>query len=89
MFSSLFNEAKHSLIASGSISVAFYTFQLLSNMSADLEWLDYLTVLTLFQPSEIAAGEAGILPSELVLGLAGLLLYTLAVYVFKRRDLPL
>ncbi|WP_028608668.1 ABC transporter permease subunit [Paenibacillus harenae] len=89
LFSSLFNDAKQSLVASGGLSAAFYLFQMLSNMSENLEWLDYLTVLTLFQPTEIAAGEADIWPNAIGLGLAGSLLYALAVYIFKRRDLPL
>lgn len=89
LFSSIFNEAKNSLASSGGLSVLFYMFQLLSNMSEDLDWLDYLTVLSLFQPSAIASGDADIIPHAITLGLSGFLLYAIAVYVFTRRDLPL
>lgn len=89
LFSSLFNDAKHSLAASGALSAVFYMFQMISNLSPDLEWLNYFTVLTLFQPSEIAEGTAEILPGAIGLGIVGLLLYSTAAYTFMRRDLPL
>lgn len=89
LFSSFFNDAKHSLAASGALSVVFYMFQMIANLSANLEWLDYFTVLTLFQPSEIAAGTADILPGAIGLGIVGILLYSTAAYTFMRRDLPL
>ncbi|CAM4513319.1 ABC-2 type transport system permease protein [Paenibacillus endophyticus] len=88
-FSTLFNESKQSLLSSGALSVVFYMFQLLSNMSNDLKWLGRFTVLTFFKPAEIAVGSANLLPSIIGLGMIGLLFYWGAIYVFKRRDLPL
>lgn len=89
LFSSLFNDAKHSLAASGTISVVFYMIHLMGNMRDDLGWLDYLTILSLFQPGDIVAGTASVLFNAITLGIAGMLLYGSAIYVFIRRDLPL
>ncbi len=89
LFSSLLNDGRQSLAASGMLSAIFYITHLLSNMSPDLEWLKYLTVLTLFQPSEIAEVTAQLLPSVISLGVIGALLYSAAIYSFSRRDLPL
>lgn len=87
--SSLLNDSKQSLAASGFLSIAFYMFNLISNMSENLEWLRYLTVLSFFRPVDIAAGMTQVIPGAIGMGIAGVLMYSIAIYVFKRRDLPL
>ncbi|MCA0756357.1 ABC transporter permease subunit [Paenibacillus sp. N4] len=89
LFSSLFNDAKHSLAASGGLSVLFYMIHLIGNMTDNHEWLDYLTPLSLFEPAAIAAGEVNVALHAVSLGAAGIALYASAVYLFSRRDLPL
>lgn len=89
LFSCLFNSGKRTLSVSALISVVFYGIHLVSNMNPDLEWLPYLTVLTAFQPTEIATGAFDVLPVALGLGVSGILLYVLAVLVIRKRNLPL
>jgi ABC-2 type transport system permease protein len=89
LFSCLLNEARQALAASGLLSVLFYGFQIVSNMSGNLDWLQSFTILTAFQPGRIAAGSFDVLPVSLLLAASGLALYGAGIWIFSKRDLPL
>ena len=89
LFSCLFNDEKRALAASGLLSVIFFLLNSLARMGQDLEWMQYLTPFTVFNPTEIAKGAISVLPISIGLSVAGLLLYGLAVTIFRKRDLPL
>jgi ABC-2 type transport system permease protein len=89
LFSCLFNESKQTLAATGLLSVLFYGLYLVSNMNADFEWLQNFTLLSAFQPAEITAGTFDIWPISIGLGIAGIFLYRMAIWIFSKRDLPL
>lgn len=89
VFSCLLNDEKRALAASGLLSVIFFLLNSLARMGQDLKWLQFFTPFTAFQPTEIAKGTASVLPISIGLGVAGLLLYGLAIIIFRRRDLPL
>lgn len=89
LFSCLLNDSKHTLAASGLLSVFFFIAQLVANMSGEMEWLRGLTVLSVFEPIPIATSSYDVLPAALGLGAAGLVLYGAAVWIFSKRDLPL
>lgn len=58
-------------------------------ISLDFEWLRNITPFSLYNPSEIANGDAEIfIPSLILLGI-GFFTFSTAVVVFKRRNLPL
>lgn len=58
-------------------------------ISLNFEWLRNLTPFSLYNPSEIASGDAEIfIPSIILFGI-GFFTYSAAVVVFKRRNLPL
>ncbi|MGG6312774.1 ABC transporter permease subunit [Paenibacillus macerans] len=89
LFSCLLNDGKQTLAASGLLSVLFYGFQIVANMSGDLDWLRRLTVLSVFEPVKIAAGSYDVLPAALGLGAAGIVMYGAAIWIFSKRNLPL
>ena len=89
LFSCLFNEEKRALAASGILSVVFFLINSLGRMSQEMEWLNRFTPFTAFQPAEIAKGTVNVLPVSIGLGITGVLLYGLAIYIFRRRNLSL
>ncbi|MBS4174612.1 ABC transporter permease subunit [Bacillus sp. FJAT-49736] len=88
-FSCVLNDEKRALSLSGGLTIVFFAINLVAKMSTDLEWLKYCTVFSTFNPSDIAKGTIDILPVSLGLGFAGLVLYALAILIFRKRDLPL
>jgi ABC-2 type transport system permease protein len=86
--SCLFNSANNSLALGAGIPVAFYLFQMMSGFGEGLEFLKYFSMNTLYDPRAIVSGGTFWL-QFIVLGIIGVVLYILAVKVFKEKDLPL
>ena len=53
MFACSFNELKFSIGLGAGLGMAFFLVQMLSQVSDDIEFLKYLTPLTLFNPENI------------------------------------
>lgn len=85
--SCIFNDTKKSNGVGAGLTIAFVLIQMLSNVDGKLESLKYTTPLTLFSPERILAGEAGAVISFLILYIAGLVLISLGIASFTRRDL--
>jgi ABC-2 type transport system permease protein len=88
-FSCVLNDEKRALSISGGLSVVFFAINLVAKMSTDFDWLKYFTIFSAFNPTEIAKGTVDILPISLVLGGSGIILFSLAIFIFRKRDLPL
>ncbi|MED1203851.1 ABC transporter permease subunit [Heyndrickxia acidicola] len=89
LFSCLFNDEKRALTLSGLLTIIFFALDLAAKLSDRLSWIKSLTIFTCFHPSDIARGGVNIWPSAIGLAIAGVLLYSIALYIFKKRDLPL
>ncbi|MFZ3579422.1 ABC transporter permease subunit [Virgibacillus sp. DJP39] len=89
LFSCIFNDEKRALAVSGGLSFIFFAVDMLAKISDKLDWLQYFTIFTTFDATGIAEGNVDILPISLGLGIAGIILYTVAIFIFKNRDLPL
>jgi ABC-2 type transport system permease protein len=89
LISSLVNDEKKALGLSAGISLLLFIFDLAGKMSVEVEWLRSMTVFSLFAPQEIAVGVAHILTPSLILFGIGTLLFSIAAFVFVKRDLPL
>ncbi|MDR0797143.1 MAG: ABC transporter permease [Nitrososphaerota archaeon] len=86
--SCVFNSANNSLALGAGIPVAFYLFQMMSGFGEGLDFLKYFSMNTLYDPNAIVSGGSfGI--QFLVLVIIGVVLYVLAVKIFKEKDLPL
>lgn len=85
--SCIFNETKNSLLFGSGIPIAFLLIQMVSNAGDKLDWLKYLTIFTLFNPTNIVAGEDFVF-QFIILGIIGLALYTLGIIIFNKRDIP-
>ncbi|HKL80124.1 MAG TPA: ABC transporter permease subunit [Mobilitalea sp.] len=86
--SCLFNDTKNSLAIGAGLPVVFLLLQMISNVGEKTRFLKYFSLFTLFDPDKIIQGE-GFVPSFIVLGTIAVVMYSAAIYVFKKRDLPL
>lgn len=86
--SSFFNETKNSLAIGAGLPVAFLVLQMISNVGDATNFFKYFTLFTLFDPAQITSGD-GYLSSFLLLAGIGVIMYSAAIMVFKKRDLPL
>lgn len=89
LLSCLFNDEKRALAAAAGLTVLFYAADLVGKLSSDLDWLQNVTVFTLYRPAEIAQGTVEILQTAIGLAIAAVLLFVGSVTVFQKRDLPL
>ncbi|MDR2967699.1 MAG: ABC transporter permease [Methanobacteriaceae archaeon] len=87
--STIFNDMKLSLMFGGGIPLAFFLIQMLSNMGGKLEDLKFFTIFTLFQPHKILSGETQGYLMIGVLAILAIILYVLAFYIFKKKDLSI
>ncbi|MGN1401578.1 MAG: ABC transporter permease subunit [Bacillus sp. (in: firmicutes)] len=87
--SCLFNEAKNSLAFGAGIPIAFLLLQMLSNIGGDLENFKYVTMYTLYNPSNISDGSEPLFLPFLALGLIAVVLYIISLTIFDKKDLPL
>ncbi|WP_046173561.1 ABC transporter permease subunit [Domibacillus indicus] len=89
LVSSLCNDEKTSLGTAGALTFIFYGLDMAGKISPDFEWLRNITPFSLYNPSEIASGDAEIFVPSLILFGMGCFTYAAAVVVFKHRNLPL
>lgn len=88
-FSCIFNEAKYSLAFGAGIPILFFVINMLRNISDKYEWLQYLTIYTLYSPEAIVAGEESVLAISLAFAAIALALYSAGIAIFSRRNLYL
>ncbi len=86
-FSCIFNEAKFALAFGAGIPILFFIINMLRNIGDRFEWLQYLTLYSLFEPHDIVTGEQEIILISLVFVGIALLLYSLGIFIFSRRNL--
>ena len=86
--SCIFNDTRNSLALGAGISTLAYLLQMLASAGKVLADLRYLTFFTLFNPEKIAAGERGAMTGPLILLGGAIILFTAAVIVFQKKDLP-
>ena len=87
LFSCLFDDSRRYYAMAAGVPLVFYLLQMLKNMGGRLEWLQYLTPFTLFNPAAVLAGGGSVFPSMVVLVLFGAALFWLGAFLFTRRDL--
>lgn len=88
-FSCIFNEAKYSLAFGAGIPILFFIINMLRNIGDRFEWLQYMTLYSLFEPHDLVTGEQEIVLIGLAFIAIALLLYSLGIIIFSRRNLYL
>lgn len=89
MCSSIFNEYRLATLFGAGFPIIFILIQMLSNMEGSMEWLKYMTILTLFDSNKLISGD-----NEAYLMLGGLAIIAIVcsiigVAVFKRKNMSL
>lgn len=88
-FSCVFNDSKNSLAFGAGIPVLFFVIKMLANAGDKYTWIKDLTLLSLFNPTKILAGDSSVLISCIMLTIIAVVLYLSGIIIFNRKDLPL
>ena len=88
MFSCIFNLTRNSMALGAGIPFAFFILNMMASTSPDFASLRFFTLGTLYNPMDVVGGYEFI-PQFIVMAVIGLVLYTIGIAVFKRKDLPL
>jgi ABC-2 type transport system permease protein len=89
LVSSLSNDEKKALGISGFITFGFFSLDLLSKLSEKIDWMRNITIFSLYRPGEIVNGNVNLVVSTIILSAIGLVSFSLAIVLFRKRDLPL
>ena len=87
--SCVFNETRIAAGVSAGLCVLFVLIQMLSQVGDTLDWLRFVTPLTLFDTDGLLAGDVGAIGRFCVLYGWGASMYFLGAFAFSKRDLPL
>lgn len=86
--SCIFNTSKNSLTFGAGIPLFFFVISLFIKLSEDLDFFKYVTLNTLFDTQKILEGSGyeGQFISMLIISIV---LYTIGIITFQKKDLPL
>ncbi|WP_203363785.1 ABC transporter permease subunit [Bacillus sp. REN10] len=87
LFSAIMNDEKKALAYSASLILLFYVLDLAAKISDQLDWLQYMTIFTVFNPAKIIKPDYAFGWIMLGLGLAGTILFAVAIRIFTKKDL--
>lgn len=85
----LFNEIKYSVGLGAGLSLLFILIQMLSQVSDKVEFLKYLTPLTLFDPKHLVMMQNTAIIKAFVLLIIALIFIIVGTLAFQKRDLSL
>ncbi|MBE0700221.1 MAG: ABC transporter permease subunit [Acholeplasmataceae bacterium] len=83
----IFNETRAAIGFGAGITIGFFVIDMLSKVSPDLSWLKFFTVFSLFSPTDIIDMDPVIYWQMFAMYGMGLILYSLGVMVFMKKDL--
>lgn len=85
--SCVFSDTKYSIAFGAGIPALMYVLQMLANTGEKAEAIKYFTFFTLFDANGTVSGEASALVGMWALLFGAILLYSIAVTVFCKKDL--
>jgi ABC-2 type transport system permease protein len=88
-FSCLFNESSKSTMFGTGVPVLFFILNMLSNVSAEINWLKNFTIFSLFDVGKILQGETTIIFIVTFYSLTTLILYFAGITIFNKKDLAI
>lgn len=89
LISCLMNDEKKALGAAAGLTIIFFAVNMVSKLSEELSWMKNITIFSLYNPQDIMQGEVSVLPLGVSLAVGAAILFVLALFSFKNRDLPL
>lgn len=85
--SCIFSDTRYSVGVGAGIPALMYLLQMLSNVGGRADTARYFTFFTLFDPDGIAIGDSGAVFGAAMLLAGSIVLYSLGIIVFSRKDL--
>ena len=85
--SCIFSESRYSIGFGAGIPIFMYVLQMLANTGGKAENAKYFTFFTLFDPGRIIAGHKEALTGSMILLAGAILLYSLGIVIFSKKDL--
>src|SRR5690625_1581426 len=89
LISALFNDERNAFALALGITFIFYALDMVGKIVIELDWLRNISLFSLYEPRQIASGDANILFSSLIFIAISVTGYTLAIIIFNKRNLPL
>ena len=86
--SCIFNDTKYSVGLGAGIPALAFILQMMANIGNELEKAKYTTFFTLFNPDGIIKGENTAFGRIIALAVGAIALYTTAILVFAKKDMP-
>ena len=87
--SCLFSDTKYSLALGAGVPALMYVLQMLANVGGTAEKAKYFTFFTLFNADGLIAGKSSAVLGVVILLAGAVLLYTLGILAFNKKDLYL
>lgn len=84
-----FTETKLSLGIGAGLGILFILIQMLSQIGDKMEYLKYVTPLTLFQPDKLIVQDSNAVLYILIFYLSAIVMFALGIIIFKKKDLSL
>lgn len=85
-----FNTSQGYLILGAGLPFGFYLIQMLGNMGGKLEWMNKITIFSLFSGAEIMNESYHIvMRNNIILFVIGILLYIVGILYFTQKDMSL
>ena len=88
-FSCLFDDTKYSLAFGAGIPIAFFVLKMLSGVSEQSAWIGNFSLYSLLDPTRILAGGSFTAIAAIILVTVSIVMYTSAIIIFNRKNLPL
>ncbi|MDF2595035.1 MAG: hypothetical protein K0R69_1376 [Clostridia bacterium] len=85
--SCLFSDMKYSVGFGAGIPALEFIIQMLSNTGEQVENVKYATYFTLFNPEGIIKGEGSAIAGVITLFIGAIIVYSVAIVVFSKKDL--
>lgn len=85
--SCVFSDTKYSIAFGAGIPALMYILQMLANTGEKAEMTKYFTFFTLFDANGVVAGENSAIIGAVALGIGAIILYTIGIAVFCKKDL--
>lgn len=89
VFSCSMDDEKKAMGLAAGLTITFYAIDLVSKMNQKLDWLGNVTIFSLFDPQSIMNGGEHVLSVSIGLLIASIVLFTVSILIFKKRDLSL
>jgi Protein of unknown function (DUF990). len=86
--SCIFNDEKYSLAVGAGIPILAFLFQMVRNFGTEFENLKYFTFFSLYVPKDIAVGNSDTYWGIIVLAVGAVILFTLSIIIFNKKDVP-